>query len=380
MNTTLFASDFTAALFIIVIIIGLYEVPKEVLKPTRLFRICMWMVFVGLAVEMNVCILDGRKEYASLNFALNFVGYALLDVLTLTYSYYLYYLVEENERRITKKLAYVVTALCSVEILFYIVGTITGNLFTITDGYHVQGPWHAFSSTMSSISFLLMCIFYVFKYKSFRIKSKFFVVLMVAVPLMATVMLRVDTTHAGYGFLGAAISMNVIYAVLESKIIAEAVANAKYFSEVSENDQLTGLKNRRGYQMVIDSCMNERSVGIAFADVNSLKAVNDNEGHEAGDRLIKNVANLLKDTVHEGTVCRISGDEFVCIIKGVSEDSFKKIMDRLGATLKENNRIASFGYDIGEGKDIYNVIRAAEQMMYKDKENYYKETGKDRRH
>ena len=67
MNTILIATDFVAALFIIVIIIGLYEVPKEVLKPTRLFRICMWFVFVGLVTEILICVFDGNENLSLLN-------------------------------------------------------------------------------------------------------------------------------------------------------------------------------------------------------------------------------------------------------------------------------------------------------------------------
>ncbi|MBP5745093.1 MAG: GGDEF domain-containing protein, partial [Lachnospiraceae bacterium] len=147
----------------------------------------------------------------------------------------------------------------------------------------------------------------------------------------------------------------------------------------SENDMLTGLNNRRAYQMVIDSCVGEKQVGVAFADVNSLKAVNDSKGHEAGDRLIQKVADLLKEAVPEGTVFRISGDEFVCIVKDADTNEFTMIMKRLGDILSQNDRVASLGYDIGEEKDIYDIIKAAEQMMYADKERYYKETGRDRR-
>lgn len=378
MNATLMATDFVSALFIIVIIIGLYEVPKEVLKPTRLFRICMWFVFVGLVTEILVGILDGNENMTVLNTLLNFAGYTMIDLLTITYAYYIYYLVEESVRHITKKMAYVVTVLCSIEALFYLIGTISGKLFVISDGYLTRGPWHVYRGSLTALSFLIMCVFYIFKYRSFRIRSRFFVVLIVAVPMIATIMLHVDSNE-GFGYLGAAISMNVVYAVLESKIIAEAVADAKMYSEISENDMLTGLKNRRAYQMVIDSCVGEKQVGVAFADVNSLKAVNDSKGHETGDRLIQKVADLLKEAVPEGTVFRISGDEFVCIVKDADTHAFTKIMKRLGDILSQNDRVASFGYDIGEEKDIYDIIKAAEQMMYADKERYYKETGRDRR-
>ena len=378
MNSTLIATNLVAALFIIVIIISLYEVPKEVLRPTRLFRICMWMTWVGLLGEIAIYLIDGKANLSALLTGLNLAEYILLDLITLIYAYYLDFLIEESERHITRRLAYTITVLCSAEIIFYIIGVITGNLFKIEEGHFVAGPWHNFEAVACGFCFLLMCVLYLFKYRTFRIKSRFFVVLIVAVPLAATVLLHVDPNER-FGFLGAAVSMNVIYAIIESKIIAEAVANAKMYNEMSENDMLTGLKNRRGYQQILDSFKGEEKVGIAFADVNSLKSVNDTLGHEAGDNLIKKVASILKDTVPEGTACRISGDEFVCIVKNAEEVAFSVSMKRLSQVLNENDKIAAFGYDFGEGKNIYDVIKSAERMMYADKEKYYRETGKDRR-
>ncbi len=58
----------------------------------------------------------------------------------------------------------------------------------------------------------------------------------------------------------------------------------------------------------------------------------------------------MKDSVPEGSPCRISGDEFVCIVKNPDAASFEKKMERLRKTLAENDRIASFGYETGEGK------------------------------
>ncbi len=379
MNPILIATDFVAALFIIVIIIGLYEIPAEVIRATRLFRICMWIVLAGLIVECLAISLNGRQDLSFVLLLLNYAGYALLDLLTIVYSFYLNYLIEEREKRFTQIQAYAITCILSMDICLMTVGTITGKLFTIADGYITPGPWEGYAGKLCSLCFFGMCILYVFKYRAFRIRSRFFVVLIVVVPLAATIIGIVSPSAAGFGFLGAAVSMNVVYVILESKLIAEAVANAKMANEISENDQLTGLKNRRGYQKVLDGISDEDRIGIVFADANSLKEVNDTMGHEAGDRLIIRVAELLKAALPEGTVCRISGDEFVCIVKIVDERDFQEKMTDLGTVIRKNDRIAAFGYDTGEGKDIYGVIKSAEKVMYADKERYYRETGKDRR-
>ena len=378
MNSILISTDFVASLFILVIIIGLYEIPAEAIKTTVHFRRCMWIVLIGLIIECLAMYLNGRENLSFLLLFLNYAGYVLLDLLSIIYSFYLNYLIEDSERRFTKLQSNVITCVLSIDICFLTVGVITGKLFTVTNGYLTEGTWSGYTGMLCALCFFAMCLLYVFKYKAFRIKSKFFVVLIVAVPLAATIIGYVYPV-SGFGFLGAAVSMNVVYVILESKIIAEACANAKMYNEISENDLLTGLKNRRGYQKVIDGIADNDPIGVVFADANSLKEVNDTMGHEAGDKLIKRIADILESAVSGATVCRISGDEFVCIMNNIDNGKFSETMKNLEDIFRANDRIAAFGYETGAGKDIYSVIKSAEKKMYADKHKYYMETGKDRR-
>lgn len=378
MVSVLTAANLIVALFIIIIIIGLYQVPREASASTRKFRICMWICFAGLIVEVLAYVLDGHAELRVLLQVLNFLGYALIDLLVIFYGFYLHSLVSEGGRSLTRKFPYLITALCLIEIVFLAVGTIMGRVFTIENGHFVRGPWNALASTMSAVCFFIMLILYVIRFRDFRIRSRLFVILIVLFPLAATIILHANP-DIRFNFAGTAISMNVVYVIIQSRIMVEALATAQMNKELSEKDMLTGLLNRRGYQKLLDHVGPDEKVGVVFADVNSLKTVNDTQGHEAGDRLIKRVADLLRDSVPEGSPCRISGDEFVCIMKNPDAASFEKKMERLRKTFAENDRIASFGYVTGEGKQIMEVIKAAENMMYDDKERYYKETGKERR-
>ena len=54
-------------------------------------------------------------------------------------------------------------------------------------------------------------------------------------------------------------------------------------------------------------------------------------------------------------------------------------MVALASILRDNDRIASYGFAVGKGEQILEIVNKAEHMMYNDKERYYKETGKDRR-
>ncbi|WP_168734962.1 diguanylate cyclase [Deinococcus sp. KSM4-11] len=82
---------------------------------------------------------------------------------------------------------------------------------------------------------------------------------------------------------------------------------------LSLTDELTGLHNRRHFLQWSQQRLAERlPLALAFVDVDHFKAVNDQAGHEAGDRVMRVVADLLRVLIEPGTlVARLGGDEFV---------------------------------------------------------------------
>lgn len=262
--------------------------------------------------------------------------------------------------------------------MFTTVGVVTGKLFTVKDGFFTEGPWFAFTTNLPGLCLFIMIILYIFRFKYFRIRSPLFVVLIVLVPTIATLVVKISP-EVRYGYVDAALSLAVIYEIIETRLIAEELANVMMFNNISVTDHLTGLRNRRGYQEIIDGLSKEDNVGIAFIDINSLKAVNDNQGHAAGDALIVKVSSIITKTVTSGHTCRMSGDEFVCIVEHADKETFENNMSSLRAIFDENDRIAALGYDFGIGSEYLKILKSAEQMMYADKEDYYKQTGKDRR-
>ncbi len=147
-------------------------------------------------------------------------------------------------------------------------------------------------------------------------------------------------------------------------------------------DQLTGALNRNAFE---DQLPNVLAIGqplsIVVADVNGLKAANDKEGHEAGDRLIQNCANLLKSTYGESRVYRTGGDEFVAVRQGLPEAETQASID----FMKKKMEGASFSMALGyahtedyEGR-LRELQNIADARMYEDKDRYYEATGKKRR-
>ncbi|WP_321798145.1 diguanylate cyclase domain-containing protein [Caballeronia sp. J97] len=92
-------------------------------------------------------------------------------------------------------------------------------------------------------------------------------------------------------------------------------------------DALTGLPNRRALAEQLALCIEaarDESVPFAlfFMDLDGFKSVNDQHGHDAGDTLLRQVAARLKKTTRAGDlVCRLAGDEFVLLARGISSSS-----------------------------------------------------------
>lgn len=146
---------------------------------------------------------------------------------------------------------------------------------------------------------------------------------------------------------------------------------------LSYHDQLTGLYNRRYFEVEIKRLDVKRNLpmSIIMADVNGLKLINDSFGHESGDALLKSFSDVLALSCRaDDIVCRIGGDEFVILLPSTDLDEAEKLVLRIRESCSERNICgidlsASFGIDVktSEIEDVNEVFNKAEDMMYKDK-------------
>ncbi len=152
------------------------------------------------------------------------------------------------------------------------------------------------------------------------------------------------------------------------------------FRILSTVDLLTGVLNRnemnnRVMQLGIDDRPGRKNVGILFADLNGLKSMNDNNGHSAGDKLIKDAAAILKEVFPEDEIYRAGGDEFMVLLRGTSmeelKDYEKQMKDKAAAT---DNVSFAVGISLEEdSQKIYGAMKAADVAMYEDKKHFYDE-------
>ena len=113
--------------------------------------------------------------------------------------------------------------------------------------------------------------------------------------------------------------------------------------EMSKSDELTQIYNRRGFlttvqHQVMHPANLDKQAIIIYADMNNLKVINDQFGHEEGDFSLKTLANILKDTFGDsGIVGRFGGDEFAAFTFTDDKDAAEKIRARIAEITKEEN-------------------------------------------
>ncbi len=151
-------------------------------------------------------------------------------------------------------------------------------------------------------------------------------------------------------------------------------------------DSLTGCYNL-GYGLeLLDrqiklSKRNKSSLLLAFLDIDYFKDINDNFGHNEGDKVLKEVTGLFKSTLREiDIICRMGGDEFLLIFPDSSpkeapliKERLDKDLIRLNQTLKKPYKIGlSIGlscYDPDNPQSMDELIRIADKKMYENKKN-----------
>lgn len=151
--------------------------------------------------------------------------------------------------------------------------------------------------------------------------------------------------------------------------------------ELSYKDALTGIGNRFAMTNYIRQMDRKQSVAVVYCDVTGLKQVNDTQGHEAGDTLIRNACESLKQVFDGYGLFRIGGDELMVICPNITH----AIADNRVAQLKETIKDYSVNLAVGMvwleemGVSLERTVMEAEKRMYEDKAEYYRTSGIERR-
>lgn len=181
-------------------------------------------------------------------------------------------------------------------------------------------------------------------------------------------------------------------AVLVFRDISERKKKEKKLNHFASSDMLTGIYNRRmGLELLekeIRTAQRRKSyLTICYLDVDGLKLVNDQFGHQEGDQLLKKVVQIIKKNIRKSdTFCRMGGDEFLIIFPESRKEEAEEVWERILADFTRNNQDKDILYPLqashglvecqqgcyAEGKEIDRLIELADKKMYLEKQKHNK--------
>ncbi len=153
-------------------------------------------------------------------------------------------------------------------------------------------------------------------------------------------------------------------------------------SENIYTDKMLGIKNRYYLDRMGDKTLRKNKFYIMFVDINNFKHINDNFGHAVGDRVLKQVADILRAAVgNRGTVIRYAGDEFILLINTTDEEIARTMKEIICNKADEYNKNAGASYELAlavgyymantKNESLDDAIAKADKAMYRDKQRYY---------
>lgn len=168
--------------------------------------------------------------------------------------------------------------------------------------------------------------------------------------------------------------------------LSELVAtrdNQRRLVDYSYHDALTDVGNRRALrEFERDSLDTSRPYGFVMCDVNGLKAVNDKEGHEAGDAMIKNVASALSEVFGRDNVYRMGGDEFAVYTYEEYRQTFESKIEKVRGLVEQKGIHVALGGSFAQygDKDYNSRKMEADKRMYDEKRQFYRDANDRRGH
>lgn len=172
------------------------------------------------------------------------------------------------------------------------------------------------------------------------------------------------------------------YISIFSDVTAQRSDDKKY-AHLATHDALTGLSNRlilndRLEHAIFHADRTQKRVAVLFCDLDNFKPINDNYGHDVGDKVLQHCADYFKSTLRsEDTVCRYGGDEFVIILEEI--DDFTMMKTLAGKIMQITSSPAlinghTIPVQMSMGVSVYptdatgeDLIKKADEAMYRAK-------------
>jgi diguanylate cyclase (GGDEF)-like protein len=341
---------------------------------TRLYQVLLLSTTAMVLLDSIAWYFDGKPGtlYRNAVFTANILYYIVHTIPIAFFILYADFQIFREEKRFIRLAVPLILVEVCVTILA-VLSPFTGILFFVDGANHYfRGPWFPLFAVLQYglVAFILD---HVLRNKK-RVNRRIFITLL-AYPLPSLVAAILQMLFYGLVLLWPTMTLFLIVAAFN-------IENRR-----AKTDYLTGTANRRSLdeelERRIEFTKSGRTLCGLLLDIDDFKEINDRYGHEAGDRALEDVANILLSSVRvEDHVARMGGDEFVVLIDFEEPIAMEELVHRIESAIENLNASHQRPYQVSLsiGRSIYDPTegyRASEFLAALDSDMYARK--KDRK-
>lgn len=336
----------------------------------RIYDGMILITMVGAVWETVSFLVDGQDIFAGriLNYLSNTINYASTVSIGLLWCLYVELHVYKDREEISKNIKLTIIP-WAVEIVTLIINLFgTGLMFSVSEDNVYSREDGIIIGYITLVLYIAYSVYLVYSSKTQKLRLHFFPILNFVIPCFIGTVLQLFFYGVSTSFVSVSIALTLVQMQL--------------YAENAYMDELSGLLNRRYLNGVLSKKeKTEDSLHGIMMDVNDFKEINDTFGHNAGDRAVRWMGELLLKSVPKSAiVIRYSGDEFVALLPDIEEDGVRSVMDQINSNLDKFNSegkepfslTVSMGYAKFELDDNQETFqRKMDDAMYKEKVVYH---------
>ena len=276
--------------------------------------------------------------------------------------------------------------------------------FRYANFYRTESRWKVALESWAMIGFITWVLYFTGGLQSPLLNTYLLPIITAALTLgKLTTLIEVALIAACHVWLGGSFSMDKLISLnflgsfaaqiapvlLVAYIVTMFSADIRYGLNraklLSETDELTGLLNMRGFSIAANRLFGQalrynRPATILMIDSDNLKAVNDGYGHDAGNRLLRQLTRTIQAELrYTDVLARYGGDEFIVLLPETPPKGAVEVADRIrdaviGAPLEVNEKRVVCSVSIGlashpdDGNTMDSIVARADRAMYRAKQ------------
>ena len=372
-------ADFIGVAILLVILVSRgWNLPGRKEESRILLRMLVMSV-ANCVIDQIVAYYDGRLG-AGYQFyhVMLWIGNTYLYLYNTFVGIFLVHMVVKHIDRKTSHRKFIVFWIaCLIQVVLLIINMFTPIVFKIDmNNEYKRGDLFMFFIVTGLVLNLYGFVYYIFS----KIKNpglRYFPVIEFLMPILLGMI--VQTFMYGISLLPACFAVS-----LAGIVIA-------FQNECIYIDKLTGVYNRFELDRELKRLQKKHKEKIVayMLDLNGFKRINDDFSHEEGDQALIAFAGILNDVFGSvGTVIRFAGDEFVALVYKGKESDIELYKQKTAEAVEEYNERSGKPYKLSAAvggrvfdfskEDTQDLVVVIDKMMYKDKDDYYKDHKKER--